>query len=462
MSSLDVPSLVRSGAVCTTWRAAYAAFRTLRLPSPAQGPCMLYAADNGSDGGAMYMYCPSTNAKFRVPFFHSEERGGPGFVFSASGAWVFTTDEAGDPFLLNPLTGARALLPPVRTLPGLDAFFDAQGDSTGPGGLPVRAKDWAFRRVAIGSDDDRTPLVMVVHMLNEMLAFARPGDARWTPLSGVGPLVGQHRRCFSDVVYHRSRGLFYALRRDGSVYNVDLHGHGGGRRLPEVRKIMREVSVVSSDVKYLAVAPRDVNGGGGGLLQVWRIWHHTHGPLEHRHTFQDSVRRKLVFQDRLDCSEDDADTGNINEIGDHDADTDDETPSTTSTCLGTAAGKRKKKKLGIATSEVVVFRVDEGRQKLVKLRGIGREHALFVGNNSGVCLPTKDFPAFEPNCAYLTADSNAYGATLPIDMGVWSFEKRRMRGHGAAAWPEELRRRQPRAEYWPGSLPAPVWITPSL
>lgn len=191
MSSLDVPSLVRSGAVCTTWRAAYAAFRTLRLPSPAQGPCMLYAADNGSDGGAMYMYCPSTNAKFRVPFFHSEERGGPGFVFSASGAWVFTTDEAGDPFLLNPLTGARALLPPVRTLPGLDAFFDAQGDSTGPGGLPVRAKDWAFRRVAIGSDDDRTPLVMVVHMLNEMLAFARPGDARWTPLSGVGPLPGR-------------------------------------------------------------------------------------------------------------------------------------------------------------------------------------------------------------------------------------------------------------------------------
>jgi len=43
--AMDVPGAVRCGAVCTSWNAAYAAFRRLRAPSPRQPPCLLYASD---------------------------------------------------------------------------------------------------------------------------------------------------------------------------------------------------------------------------------------------------------------------------------------------------------------------------------------------------------------------------------------------------------------------------------
>jgi len=38
MGELEIPDLIRSGAVCTSWYASYATFRRLRLPSPRQPP----------------------------------------------------------------------------------------------------------------------------------------------------------------------------------------------------------------------------------------------------------------------------------------------------------------------------------------------------------------------------------------------------------------------------------------
>ena len=46
MSSMEVPDVVRLGAVCTSWRSAYAAFCALGLPTPRQPPCLLYYACN--------------------------------------------------------------------------------------------------------------------------------------------------------------------------------------------------------------------------------------------------------------------------------------------------------------------------------------------------------------------------------------------------------------------------------
>ena len=52
-------------------------------------------------------------------------------------------------------------------------------------------------------------------------------------------------------------------------------------------------------------------------------------------------------------------------------------------------------------AKLFIFKVDIGRQKLVELRDIG-DHALFLGLNTTVCVPTNDFKVFKPNCAYLT------------------------------------------------------------
>ncbi|KAE8795470.1 hypothetical protein D1007_29697 [Hordeum vulgare] len=107
MASLDVPSLRRAGAVCKSWRATHHAFR---LPELERAPCLLYACkEYGPDDAALYCPGPATGTTFRVP--------GPapplekrGFSFACQGGWVFTTDDIGNPYLVNPVTGAPSFL----------------------------------------------------------------------------------------------------------------------------------------------------------------------------------------------------------------------------------------------------------------------------------------------------------------------------------------------------------------
>lgn len=93
------------------------AFRLRRLPRPrpchaeAAPPCLLYYTRDSPGGlgtSSATLYSSSTNASFRVPM--EGHRGGfHGSVHS----WLITTDKAANPYVLNPLTGALAALPPT-------------------------------------------------------------------------------------------------------------------------------------------------------------------------------------------------------------------------------------------------------------------------------------------------------------------------------------------------------------
>ncbi|KAE8810541.1 hypothetical protein D1007_12754 [Hordeum vulgare] len=190
MASLDVPSIVRSGAVCTSWHHVYKTFRRLRLPTPKQAPCLLYACDEYGADDTAALYCPSSNATFRVPFPRPpDER--RGFVSSCHG-WVFATDEAGDPYLLNPITGSRASLPPFSTICHWRSFYHRDQKRARMARLKNRllhpSPTWAFHsgynRVAVSSAADLTKCtVLIVHTPDEWrLSFARPGDKHWTVL----------------------------------------------------------------------------------------------------------------------------------------------------------------------------------------------------------------------------------------------------------------------------------------
>lgn len=70
MEALEIPDLVRSGAVCASWHTVYLAFRRRRrLPLPIsrkQLPCLLYACqDYAPDAAALC--CPFTGDSVRVP-----------------------------------------------------------------------------------------------------------------------------------------------------------------------------------------------------------------------------------------------------------------------------------------------------------------------------------------------------------------------------------------------------------
>ncbi|KAF0894809.1 hypothetical protein E2562_003693 [Oryza meyeriana var. granulata] len=526
MELMDVPDVVSSSAVCSAWRAAFVAFRRLRVPTPKQPPCLLYACDAYGPGAAA-LYSPSTAATFRVPFLDPPlpRRG----VAGSAHGWLFTTDDEANPYLLNPLTGptapaarcrwlgarapgevpgagpgegpgtgrrhgscpgsrarapgevpgagagrrggrgsraltragespgreapgtdarsrkrsrapstgARAALPPITTLQrvrsremtragdsgvayGVDFDLDSPtvSDSAHIQYITAkRARDWMFRWVAVSGSPSSAAggecVVLLVHMPFSELSFARPGDARWTSLTGLPefsfartgntlwtPLFSlselQRRQKWLSVVHNHTNGLFYLLRCCGSVFSLDLTS---GPSSPVARTVLHSQRRYSSGPKppeYLAVTPR------GELLQVTRRWH------------------KSTIIAPADASND-----------------------------------RAHLKHGVFTTGVELAKICIDRRPTVSvsLTGLG-DHALFLGHSSAVCLPTKDFPMFRPNCAYLTDDVDGDLLQLPAmrrDVGIWDFESGSLQKLGDV-WP--LHR-------WLYS-PPPIWITPSL
>ncbi|KAM0886159.1 hypothetical protein ACQ4PT_029855 [Festuca glaucescens] len=118
MAALDVLNLRPCGAVCKSWRRVHEA---LRLPSLEQAPCLLYAGEEYGPNN-LALYCPISDATFPGPPHYKR-----GFTFSCPRGWVFTTDAVGNPYLLNPITGAQATLPPVNTIYERDSYYDDHG-----------------------------------------------------------------------------------------------------------------------------------------------------------------------------------------------------------------------------------------------------------------------------------------------------------------------------------------------
>ncbi|XP_020169351.1 uncharacterized protein [Aegilops tauschii subsp. strangulata] len=194
------------------------------------------------------------------------------------------------------------------------------------------------------------------------LSFARPGDKRWTRV------LPKDTHAVGDILYNDKDGLFYILYLNGSIGTLDLSGPS-----PSLTMIMRrEISSSPYHTMYLAL------GSSGELLQVERKWSPKNISLKYHDTYRD-----------------------INLASEDDQDIDASRP------LEMAHRLVKK----ASTVQLLVFKVDIERRKLVKLRDIG-DHALFLGLNSAVCLPTKDFPAFEPNSVYLTDACLYYGPML--------------------------------------------------
>jgi hypothetical protein len=407
MAALDIPGLFRSGAVCASWHDASCTFRRLRRPSPKQGPCLLYACDEYGPNHAA-MYCPNTDTTFRVPFRHH----GRGLFFSSNG-WVFATDEAADPYLLNPVTGIQAMLPSVKTLPGIDTckvnFVNDDGtvSASASEDFIEWARDCAYCRVAIstGHDAAATCTVLLVHMPYQKLSFAKPGDERWTLISD--------ELYMDDVRYNDKDSMFYGLHFDGSVYVIDL-----SEPSPVMTRIMCGVTITTwgNPTKYLTITP------SGELWQVWRMW--TEEGLKHRWTYQDVLRYTSEECIEFTGKDDDEKLGKL------ELDMEEDT---------------------VTTCKLLIFKVDVDRQKLVELRSIG-EHALFLGYNTAACLPTMEFPAFEPNRAYLSDDCSMYASIIRRDLGIWNLEKRSL---------QNLREAWPNLSSWL-DLMAPIWITPSL
>ncbi|KAG8090017.1 hypothetical protein GUJ93_ZPchr0011g27103 [Zizania palustris] len=434
MAAMEVPELVRSGGVCRLWRLAFITFRGLRLPSTRQQvPCLLYGRRSDA---AVFLYSPSTHTNYRVPL---SAEAASGVVGSAYG-WLFTTDLAANPYLLNPLTGARAALPPITTLKcvmGTRLVFSAvDGDDDHRRevvaydvkfGAPSnrryrkyivasvtaqRAREWMYCRVAMSASPSAGAgcIVVLIHMPYQELSFARLGDERWTSLSEI--LTDQDNNNFKDVVHNPSDGLFYLLDGDScEVRSLDLTGPSPVATMLEVTLSPSHHLYSSQRLCYLVITPR------GDLLLVQRLWRKSVTTL----TGEDISSKPTVVPE-------------------------------------------EERVYDVSTTLMRVSKRQDDEfvpQENLSDRDAGVDYALFLGyGGATVCLAVEDYHlTIDGNCAYLTDDSDQTHSPpcKRLDLGI------RELGSGSSRWSldklgDVWRLHQP----WLDNSPVPIWITPSL
>jgi hypothetical protein len=282
LRALHVADAVRSAAVCTSWNAAYAAFRRFRVPSPKQPPCLLYASDALGPGAAA-LHCPSTGATLQIPYPRGPLACRP--LLGSGHGWLVTADEASDLHLLNPVTGDQVALPPITALHHVERGANEDGDpvylvyenlpeynyserrfvvDTEPTILPVdRAHEFMYYRVVLSASPSagRACVVLLLHMPRGEVSFARLGDDRWTWVAPGDDDTGLPSRYgYHGAVYSAAHGLFYLLRLDASMYSLDLNGPS-----PVARKVLNYLPKSVDRTKYLIQTP------AGDILQVWRL-----------------------------------------------------------------------------------------------------------------------------------------------------------------------------------------------
>lgn len=409
MESLAIPDLFRAGTACASWYAAYSIARRARIPIRDSAPCLLYSGEGDDDPSTATLYSPSSGDCFRVRLPDPPLRS-RALVGSAHG-WLVTADEQSNLHLVNPLTGAQVALPPVTALHHVESFVDEEGnivysvdESLGPddpeANLP-EFEELADREVPVEYPAEKLRLFMYHRVILSCspsagrkcvaLLVHRPDGMISFARPGDERWTHINRDTgYTDALYNKNDGLFYLLSFDGSICALDLSGSS-----PVARNIVKKNTQWDNPSKYIVLAP------WGDLLEVWRL---------------------------------------------RDFDEPDEIPE----CSSAEFEDRSDKWL---TEEIMLYKVDIDKQKLVKISSIG-DHALFLGFNSVVCLPTNKFPMLKPDCAYL---SDEFYEEICVkrhnwrEIGIWDLKSCKLQSLGDV---ESL-------HAW-RNWPSPIWITPSL
>ncbi|OEL24673.1 Elongator complex protein 1 [Dichanthelium oligosanthes] len=112
-AGLDIPDLIRSSSVCSSWHAAYTGFLRLGRCKPQQTPCLLYTAKSSGERAAG-LYSLADKRAYTLPLPDPPIRSRH-LIGSAHG-WAVTADDRSELHLVNPVTGDQIALPSVTTM----------------------------------------------------------------------------------------------------------------------------------------------------------------------------------------------------------------------------------------------------------------------------------------------------------------------------------------------------------
>ncbi|EEC70546.1 hypothetical protein OsI_01689 [Oryza sativa Indica Group] len=115
-----------------------------------------------------------------------------------------------------------------------------------------------YKRVVLTADpSSRNCTVMILHLLDDFLSYARVGDNHWTWID-----VDELCCCYHDVLYKDDDRLFSAIRATGDVHAIDTNGPS-----PMLRVVLDTKNSLINNTKYIVLSE-------SGDLQVWRYYKH--------------------------------------------------------------------------------------------------------------------------------------------------------------------------------------------
>ncbi|XP_047057539.1 putative F-box protein At2g33190 [Lolium rigidum] len=251
--TLEIPDLVRAGAVCTSWRSAYITLREGKHKK-SQTPCLLYTCKSaGENVACLYSLMEKRVYRLTLPDPPIRRR----FIIGSSLGFLVTVDERSEMLLTNPITGEQIDLPSVTTIEHVKPIHDDRGavyqyeisDIRNEGfQMPwtsdrcelrnyLHFKAFVFHDTTTGSY-----IVALIHRPIDLLSFARVGDDKWTWLP---PNRNYHDCNYKD-------GLLYAVTLKGEIHAFDLTGPAITMK---IISCLDEEDLGICDVMYIVQAP---------------------------------------------------------------------------------------------------------------------------------------------------------------------------------------------------------------
>uniref|UniRef100_A0A0E0MGH1 KIB1-4 beta-propeller domain-containing protein n=1 Tax=Oryza punctata TaxID=4537 RepID=A0A0E0MGH1_ORYPU len=263
---MQLSDLVHSGAVCRSWHSAFATLRRLGIRSPLHPPCLLYAS---ADDNVFRVCSPSTTGgHFRVPLLAADRRTG-GCSPPTGTPTLTSSTHSPAPAPRSRRSRRSSASRAGRRPPGrrVRHFGCRPGAPDVRSIMARRARRWMYRRVAMSASPSAGAgcVVLLLHMPDQELSFARPGDERWTPLD--------------DAIWaSHGDGLFYDSSPSGDtvVHSLDLNGPPPSSPVATMLMFTTPPRVCNHHLKkfmcrYLAITPQHV-AGGLVFLVVERRW----------------------------------------------------------------------------------------------------------------------------------------------------------------------------------------------
>ncbi|CAL9753654.1 unnamed protein product [Musa acuminata subsp. burmannicoides] len=173
------------GVVCKQWNLA--SELKYRCPPKLQSPWLMLPGKSNTtaeffsiaDNKVYQIPCPKPMIRRRI-------------CIGSSHGWLITVDESSNMHLMNPLTGAQFPLPPVTTLPFVEAVHDSQGRRRADGtaidrrpphtySLPDAHRVMFHKAILSAAPDEGSGfVVMMICNIWRASAFARAEDKAWT------------------------------------------------------------------------------------------------------------------------------------------------------------------------------------------------------------------------------------------------------------------------------------------